>query len=348
MSELTTDRVEEWRFDLLDLDDQVVGEIELLDHSFDYNVHAPIRLSGIGEVQWDGRDWSQYRVQPWYTANGTPWPLGVLIPATPEVAHTRYGGTVRLEMYDKLLVLLQDKIDQTFTVDAGADPVAAAVAVIQGAGETSIQYTPYTGSGLRNPLVWVVEDEVTKLQVVNDLLAAANYFSVWCDGYGRYRLEPYVRPQERGLVHTFSRGPSAVHLPEFVRLHDLFWVPNKVVLISLWDLETAPARGVATDTRDDSPFSYSARNNRWVVYTETNVAVSESVDDALMDELAERRLTELQQVAATDVFEHLPLPLQLNDAVGLDEPGKVSGRAVVEEISYRAGALCQSTVREVL
>lgn len=344
---LTSHRREAWRVELLNLKDTSLRRLDGIDGgSFSFNVNAVIR--GGGSMQYAGPelDWSQYRVQPWYSVTAASgvieWPLGVFIPASPTTQYGATGRTGSIELYDKTHLLDRDRVDTTFVANTGAVVTSLIRSIIIGAGGVKVALTD-SPAVLRKAMAWEVG--TSKLQIVNDLLESINYFSVWVDGYGTFRADPYTDPAARLSQYSFFDDAKGIYLPDFSRDFDTFNVPNKVICIAQGDGETTALKSVATDTDPNSRFSYGRLGNSWITRFEESVEAS---DQATLDALCKRYLREGQQVGSTYEIEHAPLDLKPNDAVLFrrDSEG-IDIKATVESIEYGMGSLCRTTLREV-
>jgi hypothetical protein len=136
----------------------------------------------------------------------------------------------------------------------------------------------------------------TRLKIINDLLDAANYFSLWCDGHGRYRATKYQAPKDRTPIYRAQAplvaGESSLFSPDWEDDHDIYGVPNRYVAIQTGDGDDEGLTAVATNEDPDSRFSFDARG-RWITEVEDGV---EATGQAALDAYAERKLA-----AATDV-----------------------------------------------
>jgi len=338
-------RVESWWVDLLNPDDVLLGRLDgVTGGQIDQSVGATI--SGGGKIEVDdvgqGVDWLTIRVRPWWSVAGAePWPLGVFLASAPTALHTETGRAWSVELLDKLVILDQDAVDGSYSLPAGTVVTTAVKAVIASAGETATAITD-SDETLTAGMVWPAG--TSKLRIVNDLLAAINYFSLRCDGFGRYVAAPYIRPQDRPVARAFAEGARAIHEAAFTRDQDLAAIPNKVVLVATATGDTESLVAVATNTDPASPFSYPSRD-RWIVHTEEGV---EATSQGVLDALAARRLADLSSVTATLDIAHAAVPLDLNDSVTLTSGG-VAARGVVQKMSLglAVGALMRTTVREV-
>ena len=343
---LTSHRQESWRIDLLNNDDVPVAQLlGATGGSFSFNVNAEIRGGGSIEYRGAPIDWNQHRVQPWYRTDYRgqyrEWPLGVFIVATPSTQYEDAGKSATLELYDKTQLLIDDQITSTYQVPAGANVIDAVRQALDAAGQrrTAIEDSDKT---LATTMVWPVG--TTRLRIINDLLAAANYFSLWADGDGVFRAVPYLRPAERGMSWGFEDNAQSIYSAEFTHDFDTFSVPNRVIVTGQSDGDTEAPVAVAEDVAG-SPFSYETRG-RWVTRTEEG---QDATDQATLQALADRLLQEGQQVGSVFSIRHAPIPLELNSSVAFRRAKEdIDVAATVQEISYsmETGALCSTTLRE--
>lgn len=346
---LFTHRDDRFRFELLNSDDALIADLDGVEGGqLDFSIFDTIRSGGNLDITENQViDWLSSRVKVYYVlatdAGDLEWPLGVFIPAAPVSNINGATKSKSVELYDKLLVLQQDAFDTTYVVAAGTVVTDAIRAIIESTGETNISITASTET-LTSTMFWSAGEK--KLKAVNDLLSAINYFSIWCDGNGQYRAEPYKAPAYRTVVHTFRDDDQGLYLPKFKLDDDAFDVPNKFIgIVSNPDEELV---SIATNTNPDSPFSYANRGNRWIVEVETGM---NATSQTILDGLTERRLAEASQVAGTVEISHAWLPIDLNNVVGfVSEQSDVSGTytLVKKSIALVSGSLVAATIREVL
>lgn len=76
--------------------------------------------------------------------------------------------------------------------------------------------------------VWPLDQKITWLTVVNDLLLAIGYQGAWSDWDGRIRCESYTTPSQRMVEweYTTDLATSMVH-PERILERDYFETPNR-------------------------------------------------------------------------------------------------------------------------
>lgn len=350
---LTGPRQSSWRYELLDLSGAPAGWLDgVTDASLEFNNSSPLRASGRMSFVGTPPSWLDVLVRPWYRAtfpDGTSmeWPMGVFIPAAPDVSYGVAGPEQDVELQSLLLALDEDRVEQTYSLPVGTVSTTAARGIITAAarnvGDGQIAGTD-SSEMLRTALAW--DSGTSRLRIVNDLLAGANYFALNVDNGGAFRLDPYLPPSERGTAWAFVDDKASIYSPEFRHSRDVLDIPNKVVLTAQGDGMLPPLRSVVTNVDPQDPLSYP-RRGRWITRTEDNV---EATSQAVLDSLAARRMADLTQVSSTVELSHWMLPLDLNDVVTFRRtPAGLSMRTVVESMSVRcdAKAIVSTRLREV-
>lgn len=345
---LTGHRSESWRVELLNLGDTSLGDLDgVAGGDLTFNVYATIRGGGSLDYKGEPIDWLAHRVQPWYRVEAMgqviEWPLGVFLPAAPSTQYGSAGGVQSIELYDKTLILDQDKVEATYSAPVGAVVTSTVRALLADIGETRVAVVD-SAETLRTSMVW--EAGTSKLRIINDLLDAINYFSIWADGMGTFRVEPYRRPADRPQRFGFVDDQTSIYSPDFVHDFDTFEVPNKVIVVGQSAGEEAALVATAKNENPGNPFSFQSRG-RWITRFEEGVEAS---SQGVLNSLALRYLEDGQSVGSTFDIKHAPIPLDFNDAVGFARTAEdIAVRGVVESISYSmaVGALCSTKIREV-
>lgn len=317
-----------WSFELLDADDR---PLRLLDGvtGGSAEIVAQSPLGGSGKLTLDQRgllDWMSHRVQAVFHDGAVSWPVGTYLLSSPSENHSQLGVTFEVGLLTKMNVIQEDTVEDRFSVPAGVAVIPAVVALIQSTGETRIAATD-TGVITTGGLTW--EAGEPKLRIINDLLQAAGYWSLWCDGSGLFRVEPYVNPELRPVSFAFEHGEKSLHLPDWGREQDHTSVPNRFVAVGQGDEETAPLVGVALNEDPNSPYSFQARG-RWITATESGV---EGETQAIMDAHAARRLRDAMSPVARMTVTHAMLNLNPNDLVSFTPEDGVRRLATVQRMS---------------
>ena len=270
---------------------------------------ASLTLTDRGQVD----SWLNVRIRPVITLrNGDSWPLGVFLPDAPEQSLSDLSRTMTVNLLDKTTILDGDSFGTTYGIAAGSNVTGAVRDVITSTGEPPVGIED-SDQELRSGIEW--EPDATKLQVVNDLLSAGNFFSLYTSGTGGFRADPYVRPADRAPTAEFVDGESVnllgVYLPEFVRTHDIGRIPNRVRVVSQATGDEEALTAEATNTDPGDPFSFVGRGF-WITHVESSV---DTTGQSALDAYARRRLIELSEPQETVTIGHPPSRVTINDTV---------------------------------
>lgn len=290
---------------------------------------SPLGGSGdlVIEERGQGIDWLSHRIQVTFHDGDVSWPVGTFLFAAPTARHTAVGVTYDVGLLTKMNIPAEDTTDARHTVTAGSAIIPEVVALIQSTGESRIAATD-TGATLTADLTWDAGE--SKLKIINDLLQAAGYWSLWCDGAGQFRVEPYVNPQDRPVAHRFVHGPTSIHYPDWQREQDLASVPNLVVVKTHGDADSDGLVGVAKNEDPGSPFSFQARG-RWI---SPRVETVEADSQATIDLIAARKLRDLMDPVAKLAVTHDMIPLEPNHLVEFIPEDGVTRLATVQRMSF--------------
>lgn len=295
-------------------------------------VSATTRLGGSARLTLDDRgqgiDWMRHRLQIRYNPGirgVDPWPVGTYLFTSPSMTRHDDRITYQVDLLSKLAILDEDTVEDRYSLAAATPIIPTVVSLIESTGETRVAVTESEAT-LSGALMW--EAGTPRLTIINDLLQAAGYWALWVDGAGQYRVEPYTAPGDRATVWEFAAGETAIHEPGWSREQDLSTVPNRAVIVGQGTDDTPPLVGVATNENPESPYSYQARG-RWITRTETGV---EAADQAVIDQLAQRRLVDAMSPVAKLSVSHAIVPLSPNDVVDF-QSGAHQARATVQQMT---------------
>lgn len=324
-------RITEWRFDVLDSDENRIGELggAQVGGQVDWIQNAAVKGGGQMSVQDVGQeiDWLNVRIQPIVTLTELgPDPLvvehsvGIFLPSAPVESWNELGRSWDVELHDKCSILDQDiwvdedGLPTTYVAFAGENVIDLVRSLIAETGESSPALVDDPAAVLTSTLTWDVG--TTRLQIVNDLLGAIGYFSLWVDGLGQFQASPYVEPAARAprfsVMAPFEVGPTSLWTPEWTNDRDIYAIPNRFVAISQGDGETEALVASATNEDPASAYSYPSRG-RWITQVDTDVEVA---SQAALETYAAMRLSQATSVTSTLTIRHAYLPgLQPNDVV---------------------------------
>ncbi|MGU3424036.1 hypothetical protein ACLBWV_03800 [Microbacterium paraoxydans] len=318
-----------WSFELLDSEDRPLGTLDGVTGGSG-EIVAQSALGGSGSLDIDHRqdiDWMRHRVRALFTAGDSSWPMGTYLLSSPTENHTEVGVSYSVGLLTKMNVPNEDTVEGRYTLPAGTAIIPTVVALIESTGEKRIAATA-SAAALTSGLTW--EAGASKLTIINDLLQAAGYWSLWCDGSGLFRVEPYVDPASRPVAFEFEHGEKSLHFPDWNREQDHTSVPNRFVAVGQGDEEAPPLVGVATNENPDSPYSFQQRG-RWITATEEGV---EAASQAVIDQYAARKLIDAMTPVSRLAVTHAMLALDPNDLVAFTPEDGRRRLATVQRMSF--------------
>lgn len=222
-------------------------------------------------------------VRLWMGDGWVEFPQGVFILSTPpERTDSRGIVTREIEAYDQLQILVDDKVDSRYTLMEGTRYTDNIKVLLESAGITQYNVTR-SESQLPTTRDW--EPGTSKLQIINDLLGAINYRSLFFDENGYAIALPYVSPVNRPSEYTYRDDGKSVMFPEAERHLDLFHIPNRWVLV-VSNPELPPIRSTYTNTNPDSITSTVSRDRTIVDYREYEDIANQTALDALVQRIA--------------------------------------------------------------
>lgn len=336
-----------FEYDLLDRDENELGALDIrpggaLTYSAQASIKSGGQLPAVGVDQVDS--WLNKRIRVTIDTGGQTWPLGVFIPDGETTNHSPFGRVGDLRLLDKLTVLDGDSFLDTYGVQTGATVTTVVQDIIESTGLHPGAITE-SAEKLRTGIEFDEKD--SKLAIINQLLEAANFFSLWTDGSGRFQVTPYKEPQRRGVVHVFESGRNCIHSPEFVHAHAVGEIPNRFIAVSKADGDTVALRAEAVNENPDSDYSFD-NLGFWRTSRDDDV---DTTSQSSLQAHANRRLQELSSKNSTYEITHAPIKLRVNDVVRfVSQPHGVNILATVQRIEWPLtfDGLCRTTLREVV
>lgn len=343
---LTGHRTEGYRVELLTNTDASLGELGYVEGGhLEWNSNADLPGGGsilLEQVPDLNVNESKDRIKIWWEVEGVaPWPLGVYVMAAPATSYRADGSSRQITLIDKLTVVRDDLLLTTLQIPAGANIVQAVVQQINAAGETRVAATP-SAAALSNSMTW--SPGTSRLRVINDLLTAAGYWSLWTDREGQFRVDPYVAPAARPVAWVFEEGQTAIHSPEWEYELALWDATNTVVLVSQADDNDVVMTAYAVDDNPDSPTSTVSMGRTLNPIVEENV---EAQSQAALQAQANRKLLDNSNVVGKLSVSHAVIPVWYNEAVSFKSQG-IDTRATITKMSLdmAPGALVRAEWRQ--
>lgn len=343
---LTTHRTERFLIEHLTRTEASLGYLDgILGGQLEWNANATLSAGGsVSLVEQEGQDinLSQDRFRIWWEVGEVdPWPLGVYVLAAPSVQHSPEGTSSTITLIDKMTVVQGDVLTQTLQIAAGSNVIQQVVLQIQASGENRIASTP-SSTVLSNALTW--EPGTSRLSVINDLLTIAGYWSLWTDGSGQFRVEPYVDPANRPVAWTFQEGAASIHSPFWEYEMPLWEATNMVVLISQATDDGLVWTASAVDDNPASPTSTVSMGRVLNPIVEENVEAASQVD---LQAQAARKLINNSNVIGKIRVSHAVVPLWYNEAVKFTSQGMDTTATVTKmSLNLAPGSLVAAEWRQ--
>jgi hypothetical protein len=179
--------------------------------------------------------------------------LGAYLTSSPETDMSNQPITHQIDGFD-ILHWLNTPVGGPYVVATGTGYLAAAEQILlaQGIQAYLIDQTQ-AGQVLPSPKTWVLDQNTTWLNVVNDLLAAIGYMGLWSDWDGRLRMTPYQVPTDR--------APEWLYTTVAARGRTITAAPQQVDAVDQPSLIAAAQQRIEADLRLMTTFAVSTAPN---------------------------------------------------------------------------------------
>ncbi|MHB1323997.1 MAG: hypothetical protein ACYCXZ_06605 [Coriobacteriia bacterium] len=292
---------------------EIVGTLDnVLGGSIAENLNTSLKASGsldlVGDVDL-GDDRVRIILHAEEADDSADVVLGTFLASTPSRMHNDRDTTARLSLYSTLLVIDEDRLEETLSVATGSDIVAVARTLAVDAGVSAIALpSAYTNT---TPLLF--EAGRTKLDVVNALLEYAGYASATMNPLGVVVMAPYIVAASRALAWTFRDGDGSMFFPEVPIESDWYHTPNVVVVVP-----TNPSGALVPAKAENNdpacPLSTVTRGRRIVRHE----SISDAPNQAAVQAKANLLLATSSNNVTTGTIRHTYAPIALGDHVRLD------------------------------
>lgn len=305
-----------FRYDRLDAGNNLLGSVDFVTKcSISYDMLSKIkRTAKISLLDRTPINFLGDRIRPWIRLSMrdggfVEWPQGVFLLSTPKRTLDANGITVTrdVDAYDQMQTLDDNKILARTTVAAGTLFTAALASFTTG---LSANIVP-SASTVPADLEW--QPGTTYLSIINDLLGAINYESVFFDEFGVLVCRPYLSPSVRPVEYQYNTDTLSVIAGEVGQTIDLFSIPN-VFVLSVVEPDQSVLVSTYTNVNPTSPTSTVSRGRSIVSF----VSNASAPDQPTLDALAQRAAFEASQVFETVEFTTALMPIHSNaDIIGL-------------------------------
>ncbi|MGY5534258.1 LamG domain-containing protein [Streptomyces sp. C-3] len=231
------------------------------------------------------------------------WPQGVFLLTSPTRKANDTGVVIRdVDAYDQLLIYRDDVVVNRYAVAAGSKYTDAIEQLLGTQVDKNI-----TRSSLTLPTTMEWEPGTPKLSIINALLNAINYESLFFDEYGTAVVRPYVQPADRASEHTYATDQRSVILPDAEQTLDLFDIPNSFTLV-VSDPDRPPLTSTYVNSDPGSITSTVSRGRTIVKYMTEQTAP----DQTTLDTAARNAAYDASQVYEQISFSTGLMPIHSN------------------------------------
>lgn len=267
-------------------------------------------------------DWGSSIVRPYMTFTGVTsasdtelttmkFYLGAYITDTPEEDLSTDISSWDASGYD-IISALDDPVGDGYSIDAGELYLTRVEEILQNRGISQyIIEQDAAASTLTSAKTYTLDDNVTWLSIINDLLAAIGYQGIWSDHNGVLRAQVYRSPSTRGPEWIMTDDPAITLLTQRRRRHkDFYDAPNHWVFYqqnNTEDEQASDVNGLRFEYTNDTfgETSVEARGGRVI----TKVMGVDAADGASLQVQALRTIDADMLIPTIVSIETAPFPL---------------------------------------
>ncbi len=319
-----TNRAYRIRYELYNSNETLLGDITTsveaceIEQNIDREIIGTIRLTLRPNALID--EYLRRRVKPVVRLRVgdefVEYPQGMYLLKRPARRTNTRGQTHEVDGFDKSIILQQDLLSSPYTADAGDNYITevSALAVAGGIPATQ-QALEATASVVPAAKTWPTG--TSRLTIINELLSAINYTSVWFDGNGIMRASARRLLSETAAAVTYETNDESMVLPDVADDWDDTRVANRVVIVCNDPARTTFSSSL-TNSNPSSPVSTVALGRTITKVIEDNSLASQADADR-------RAQIELEQ--ATTIYARRSLSVLL-------DPRRQPFEAIDVRVSY--------------
>ena len=342
----------DYRFDLLDNQDRKIGDVSHLivagSSTIDMDNEAEIHRTAKFNMRDDGSvNFLSDRIQPFailkIKKDFIEFPLGVFLLSTPSKSYQNRTIYRNIEAYDKLQILLDDGFTARYVADEGLYVTDVIIDIILATGITQINIER---SDVQLPTWFSWDPDVSKLEVVNQLLQAINYEKLYVDEYGYFTSRPYRSPTIRTSEYEYKTDAWSVISPGATALQDFFAVPNQWVGI-ISEPDRVPLTYTYENLNEDSPTSIPNRGRTVTKYIDVDAA-----DIVSLQGIVQKKAFEDSQIYTEMTFQTALMPMHSHNDIYHLQHDILGVNAKFQELKWSmtlsTGSLMSHTAREII
>jgi hypothetical protein len=270
-------------------------------------------------------------------------PVGVYLPRTCTERIEPGVNTWEIEAYDGTVLLREDCATDRIYIASGTRYLDAVTSVMINAGANNVLVMDDSDTVI--PVDREFDIGVSKLDIVNTLLAEINFRPVSCDEDGRYIIRRYREPSPSAVDFSYLDDSLSILRAESSSTVDLMGVPN--VFIAVCDNPDLDQTFRAEWVNDspESPVSTINRGRNVATYRPDMIS-----SQAEIDEYVKRTAFEANQIYETVEISTAINPYHWANNIIVVRKGGLSG--IFEETGWsfelRAGAEMKHTLRRLV
>lgn len=294
-----------FKYYLLDKDEKNIGEIHTARGAIDNNNQCEIARTAsftIKEAEYMDINRTDERIRPVFClSTPTGWleyALGTFIMSSPRRRMQDNSIYWDIECYDYSLVLKEDRVTSRYYIGQSEYYLDAIKKILQTANITKldIENTEY-----KTPYPLEFEIGTSKLEIVNNLLAAINYLPLHFNNYGFATSRRYIEPTARRVQHIYRTDKESIIREGGEQGLDLFNVPNIFVRFT----ENPDGEEYWAEYKNEDP-----ANPLSTVRRGRNIVDIEIVDD-IVDQRTLEDYTKRMAIEKSQIYEDIYLPTAL-------------------------------------
>ncbi|GAK09016.1 hypothetical protein JCM19038_2827 [Geomicrobium sp. JCM 19038] len=271
------------------------------------------------------------------------FPLGVFLLSTPQREYQGSNRYRNIAAFDKLQILVDDGFTSRFIANQNELVTDVVRKIMTDAGISKINLER---SDVRFPTWMDWSPDVSRLEVVNDLLRIINYDPVYVDEYGYFISRPHRNPDQRGSEYTYETDQLSVIGEGATVTEDTFDIPNEWVGI-VSEPDRVPLTYTYQNTNPDSPTSIPNRGRKKTSYIDVD-----AVDLASLQGIVQKQAFEDSQIFTEMQFNTALMPHHSYNDVFTVRHDPLGINARFQETGWQmplsAGAMMTHTVKQII
>lgn len=289
-------RTIDFEYELLDNRERILTKLNA-SGTIAFNSTSEVMRTASFEIQEErlneySKFYSDMRIRPFFKLkvqdSWLRYPLGVFIMSSPQRKFENNSIYWSVDCYDKGIILKEDKLIDRLYIPSGSNYISEVKKILISAG---IDKFIIENSSLVTRADLEFEIGSSKLEVINELLYAINYYPIHFDYRGFAETSRYIEPMQRETEFGYVSDDRSVILSGASQSNDMYGVPN-VIVRYIDNPDATPLRSVY---RNDNPESIvsTVRRGRQIVDVE---AVEDIADQETLDSYTKRIAIEKSQM----------------------------------------------------